>query len=319
MGSLWKSHAHLSFAAEVDSTPAVREPKLASTCGRRRVFARDATVGVGRLAGRETIFLRRGRLAVAFVLSLAGAAPARAGAFNPEAGHGVVIVTSTFTDGRGYVDGRGHAWRAPGYSKFELQAHVEIGVTDWLALLARPRFMNATSDAARGFDKMGLGSSEFGLQARLFRLGSWTFAAQALARSPSWPNNAFEDRGGLEGRLLIGYAFNLFGRSGYLDLEYGVRTRKGRADEFVWEETLGLRVAPKFLVLAQMFGQQSLESPKRMAARGAPLGSRMIKAQLGIVADLDAQWSIGASVFRSILVREGSSETGASLSAWRKF
>jgi hypothetical protein len=273
------------------------------------------------------------RAALAAVLCAASpCSPACAGAFNPAAGEGVAIVSTTFTDGRDYVDGAGRKWRAPRFSKFETQAHVEYGVTDWLAAIARPRFASIHEDGRKGFRGEGfrgegfrgegVGASEFGAQARLFGNGAWVAAAQALARTPASPGGRFstwEDRGGVEGRLLVGRSFAAFGVPGYLDMEVGVRTRGGRADEVVAEQTIGLRPTPALLVTLQTFSTQTIESQKRRLARGAPQGERRLKAQIGLVYDFASKWSIGAALSRTVYVRDGARETGATFSLWRRF
>lgn len=247
-------------------------------------------------------------------------APARAGALNPPAGHGVVILATTFTKGGDYVDGRGRRWRTPPYSKFETQAHIELGLTDWLALVARPRYASLrTTIRRRDVVWRGLGASEFGLQARLATFAGWTLAAQALLRTPAAPQTGWEDRGGVEGRLLLGRSFSLFGLPAYVETQIGLRTRGGRASEWVGEDTLGLRLAPSLLLFAQGFVTHTIETTAQRIARGAPIGALHAKAQLGVVYDLAAGWSLGAAVFRTLVARDAALETGATLSAWRRF
>lgn len=268
-------------------------------------------------------FARVARICIwSIVLAVAASARAQAGAFNPAAGEGVAILSSNFTDGRDYVDGAGRKWRAPGFRKFEVQARLEYGLNDWLAAIAQPRFVSISEDGRKGFRGAGLGASEFGAQARLLRFGAWVVAAQALARTPAAPSGRFaqwEDRGGVEGRLLVGRSFSIFGAPGYLDIQIGARTRGGRADELVAEQTLGLRPTPRLLALAQLFAAQTLESARRRTLRGAPQGERRVKAQFGLIYDVTPQWALGVAVFRTVLIREGARETGATLSLWRRF
>lgn len=247
---------------------------------------------------------------------------ALAGAFNPQAGEGVAILAASFTDGRDFVDGAGRKWRAPVWRKFETQLHVEYGLTDWLAVVARPRLVSIREDGRKGFRGQGAGASEIGLQARLLRFCDWVVAAQAFARTPASPGGRFaqwEDRGGAEARLMIGRSFSAFGLPGFLDMQVGARTRGGRADEIVAEQTLALRPTPAVLVMLQAFATQSLESPRRLAARGAPGGARHLKGQIALVYDIAPKWSVSAAVFRTLLVRDGARETGATLAVWRRF
>ncbi|QLP97508.1 MAG: hypothetical protein HZY79_09040 [Rhodoblastus sp.] len=267
-----------------------------------------------------TCVLRLSALGLGLAVSAAG--PAAAGAFNPAAGEGVAILTAGFSDGRDFVDGAGRKLRAPGYRKFETQAHLEYGVTDWLAALARPRVAAIHEDGRKGFRGVGVGAGEFGVQARLWRAGGWVISAQALGRTPAAPGGRFagwEDRGGVEARLALGRSFSAFGSPAYLDAQIGVRTRGGRADELVAEQTFGLRATGTLLALAQIFTTRSLESVRRRTARGAPEGAVRVKAQLGLVYDVTPFWSLGAAAFRTVLVRDGARESGATLSVWRRF
>lgn len=247
------------------------------------------------------------------------ATDASAGAFNPPAGRGLAIVTASFAGADVFHDGAGRRIRAPAYRKFELQAHLEYGVTDWLAVIARPRLSSVTTDHARPIEANGLGASEIGVQARLWAPGDWSFAAQVLARTPAAPKSGFEDGGGVEARLMSGRRFALFGFPAFAETHVAVRSRKGRADEALVDTTFGVRVLPTVLVMSQSFVTQSLESPRRAWRRGAPLGSGHMKAQLAVVVDIARDWSIGAAVYRTLTARDASMETGASLSAWRRF
>ena len=120
-------------------------------------------------------------------------------------------------------------------------------------------------------------------------------------------------------QLLVGRSFSIFGLLGYLDIQVGARTRGGRADELIAEQTLGLRPTPRLLALVQVFTAQTLESARRRTLRGAPQGERRVKAQFGLVYDVTPQWALGVAVFRTVLIREGARETGATLSLWRRF
>jgi hypothetical protein len=242
-----------------------------------------------------------------------------AGAFNPKAGHGVILLTGTFSSASVFYDGYGRKFTTPGYSKFETQAHIEYGVTDWLAAIARPRVVSVVGGGSRPFERTSLGSSEFGAQALLWTPGSWSFAAQILARSPSAPSSSFEDRGGVEIRWMSGWSFSMFGMPAFGESHLALRTRGGRTSEAVVDSALGVRPTPKALVMLQTFVVQTLESPRRAWRRGAPLGSTSAKSQISLTYDLSPEWSVGAAYFRTIVTRDGAAEAGAALSLWRRF
>jgi hypothetical protein len=272
-----------------------------------------------------TSFLFMGRAIAASIVAGASfviSSSVQAGAFNPAAGEGVAILTTRFTDGRDFIDGAGRRWRAPRWRKFETQLHVEYGVTDWLAAIARPRVVSIHEDGRKGFRGGGIGASEIGLQARLWRTGDWAFAARVMARLPASPGGRFatwEDRGGVELSFALGRSFTLFGMAGFVDMEVGARTRGGRADEAIASQTVGIRPTEKLLVMIQSFSTQSVESPRRRALRGAPMGEWRITSQIGLVYEFAPKWSLGVAAHRTFLVRDGAQESGGSVSLQRRF
>ena len=243
---------------------------------------------------------------------LLAAGGARAGAFNPEEGRGLAIVTSTFSDASTFRDAAGRRPRGAGYDKFELTAYVEYGLTDRFALIAQPRLTTLRPDS-RAPQRSGVGASDVGLQAQLFRTGGWALSAQGLMSVPGPGRGPRDDRaGGAVARLSLGTGFDLAGRPGFAEATLGYRWRAGGAtDEATLEGKIGWRVAaPLTLVLAAL---------AKAGRDGAGQRPRTLRLEAGAVWDLAPAWSIALAVFATPHARRAGAERGVSASVWRRF
>lgn len=243
---------------------------------------------------------------------LAGLAAASAGAFNPDPGRGVAILTSSFADAPAWRDGAGRLFKAPGYGKFEASLHLEIGLTEWLAAIARPRFVATRTDAAPALSDHGPGASEFGAQAQILRSGGFVLAAQALARVPGGARSPLHDRrGGAEARLMAGSGFELAGRPAFAEAHVALRRRDGwRRNETLIDVTIGWRPRAPLLVMLQSFTTIETSGPRP---------ALWTKAQATMVWDLDARWSISLAGFATLHARRAPRERGVALGLWRRF
>ena len=243
---------------------------------------------------------------------IAGALAAQAGAFNPEAGRGLAILTSGFADAPAYRDASGRLFKAPGYRKFETVLHVEYGLTPWLAAIARPRFVATRLEASPGVSDHGLGASEFGAQAQILRADRFVLAAQALARIPGGKRSPLYDRGGGgEARLMAGASFEIAGRPAFAEAHVAWRRRDGgRMDEMLIDATLGWRPAAPLLVMLQSFTTIETIGPRRAA---------WTKAQATIAWDVTADWSVSLAGFATVHARRAPRERGVVLGVWRRF
>ncbi|MBL8589047.1 MAG: hypothetical protein JNK46_11010 [Methylobacteriaceae bacterium] len=246
-----------------------------------------------------------------FVL-LAGVVEGQAGAFNPSAGKGLAIVTSSFAAAPTYRDGAGRALRAPAYDKFEAVLHLEYGVPDWLAAIARPRIVATRLAAPLTARDSGLGVTELGAQAQLLRSERFVLAAQALARLPGGARSPLHDRaGGGEARLMAGATFDLAGRPGFAEAHVAWRRRDGgRLDEALIETTLGVRPFAPTLVMLQSFTTLELNGARR---------GRSTKLQASIVYDFSAAWSMSLAAFATAHAQRAPLERGVVIGLWRRF
>src|SRR5665213_2208422 len=72
------------------------------------------------------------------VLVFGSSGDADAAAFLEPAGQGQVIVTTSFTDSANAFDASGRLVPVASYRKFELNAWMDYGLTDWLTLIVDP-------------------------------------------------------------------------------------------------------------------------------------------------------------------------------------
>jgi hypothetical protein len=112
------------------------------------------------------------------------ASDALAGAWTLPEGDGQAIVTGTFSAApRGY-DGGGNAVDIPDYEKFEAQALIEYGVTDWLTAVVQPQLQRVEIAAPTDATRTGLGYTDLGARFRLWAGDYGVVSTQVLGRIP---------------------------------------------------------------------------------------------------------------------------------------
>ncbi|QGM98523.1 hypothetical protein [Methylocystis parvus] len=214
------------------------------------------------------------------LVSWAGAAsPAFAGAWLYPEGQGQLILSTTFADARNAYDASGRLMRTPSYRKFESQAYLEHGVTDWLTFVAQGGAMSfrgapapadhlnllieeakaglpLTVQAPPGTKYEGLGLGAAGVRLRLFSFGDYIFSAEGSLRAASDEARRFldmRDATQIDARILMGRAFELFGMTGFVDTQLAMRTRGQNGDEIRMDLTAGLRLLDRWMAMAQSF------------------------------------------------------------------
>ena len=254
---------------------------------------------------------------IAVLLSSSAAFP---GAWLMEQGHGQIVVTATPSSANEVFDGDRNLVPAPRYNKFEFQALFEYGVADWLTAIVSPGLQHIDIAAPVDARRTGLGYSEFGARARIAQGPNWVLSGQATTRVPGTfdsANPAAIGNNGIEQdvRILFGYSFTIGTWPAFIDLQLGQRFRLGDPpSEVRADATLGVRPAPQWLVLAQLFN---------VVSEGAapPLfpSSDYSKLQLSAVYDLTKQWSLQGGAFTTFRGRNALQENGLLVGAWYKF
>lgn len=195
-----------------------------------------------------------GRLALACALSALIPATAHAQAFPQGQGEGRVIASVIYSQSAKGFDDDGDVIDIPDYDKTEIYLLAEYGLTDDLTLLATPSFRAVSIEGAD--DSSGFGFTDLGARYRLVDGGNFVLSLQGLVRIPG---QKWQDRLAQIGQTdmeydLRGQAGLSFGQGHFAILESGYRLRAGDPpNEFHIDATLGIRAAPRFLLLANSY------------------------------------------------------------------
>jgi hypothetical protein len=180
-----------------------------------------------------------------------------AGAWTLEEGKGQVIVTGTVSQASDAFDSSRGLGSTPRYSKFELQGLVEYGLSQRFTMMVSPSLQYIDIASPTNASRGGFGYTEFGGRYRFMQGNDWVFSGQTLLREPGTDQATNPAAVGytdpeLDMRALFGQSFNVSGLPAYVDIQVGQRFRFGDPpDEFRFDATFGLYVAPKWLLLAQ--------------------------------------------------------------------
>jgi hypothetical protein len=310
MGSNRRVRARFS----VRKAPALRyPPQRELPLGKRGAHA---TRGAG--ARSRAAFLSRRCTAIALCL-LMMPSTALAGAWTLPQGSGQMTATATINAAeRAFVGSQ--LTRIPRYEKNELNALIEYGLSDRLTAIVNPSLQHIGIAAPTNATRNGFGYSELGGRYWLLGPGEWVASAQALVRIPGTHNHSNPAAIGhadpeADLRGLLGFNFKLGSMPGFVDLQLAYRYRAGAPpDELRADGTIGLRVAPKWLLLAQSFN---------VISRGAgspPFRSQEYsKAQFSVVYDITPSLALQVGGFTTFAGRNALQENAAILGVWYKF
>lgn len=270
--------------------------------------------------------IARAALGVAlWAATLASTRTAKAGAWNEEAGHGLVIADLSFSGGGLYFNGAGRLSRAAAYSKQEAIGYLEYGLTDDVTLIVKPSLsrVSAAVSTDRSLEtnrSFGLGATEAAAQLHLLTFGPAVLAVQGGFRLPGTTsrdnpanigNTAYE----AEGRALGGYSFDLGAVPAFVDVEAAYRMRSGGASaEWHVDLTVGVRPVPRLALLVQSFNVLC-------DGRGTSWFPASSYSKLGIAAiyDIDERWSLETGMFQTIMGIGALRERGAHVAVWYRF
>lgn len=259
--------------------------------------------------------------AILIALAIAWAGPAFGGAFTLEPGETKLFLTGIMNAGDHYFDGSGRLRKREIYRKYDVQLYGEHGLKDGLTLFGSAGLQRIHAEDRGMHDREGLGRTEFGLRQRVFEGGGWIASVQAsaiVAGAKKGPDIAVvgETDDQLDGRFLVARNFEIFGRHGFFDLQAGYRLRGGDpADEIRLDATLGLRVAPRWLLMAQSFntiGAGTWSGPYA-------LRQRIAKLQGAAMFDLTERWSLIGAAFFTPAGCDALDERGATFGVGLKF
>lgn len=258
---------------------------------------------------------------VGFVLGLLSVpSAASAGAWTLPQGTGQWLATITAASSTNYFEGHGLT-STPRYDKDEAQLLIEYGLTDRLTAILDPGLQHIEIAAPTSTQRTGLGYTEFGARYGFVQDPSWVLSGQATLRVPGTDDTSNPAAVGYTDveadlRLLLGHSFTLADMPAFFDLEVAERVRTaGYPSEFRADATLGVKVLPRWLLLAQSFNVISEGSGISIFG-----GSyEYYKLQLSAVYELTPTWSLQGGGYTTYAGRNALQENGLIFGAWHKF
>lgn len=193
-------------------------------------------------------------------------------------------------------------------------------MTEGVAALIKPALQSSTLGVPENQRYTGLGDSEIGAQARLWRDELSVLAMQADVRAPSTAgatNNwlAGSKAADFDLRLLLGKNIAVGPFAAFVDLSGGFRFCGGPApNEAHADLTLGFYMTPGLMLLAQSFNIQSAPSNNTAYPQWA-----QSKAQFSLVTSLNDDWRAQFGGFTTVAGQNAYREMGALLAVWRRF
>lgn len=249
----------------------------------------------------------------ALALACSAAAPASAGAWPQRKGEGLLLTGFSL-----------HWLEAPGGSslrKAEYSFYSEYGLTSRVTLIGRLAVQSLEEVRVSGDEEVfsnalwAIGGTEAAVRVRLASPGRWMVSAQALRTFRSGGENRTNARfgtggGDVEARLLLG---RFFGRDSFADIQLARREKAGGAGgEWRADITAGTALSDRWRVMAQTY---SLHADARPDAAGYA-GHR---AQLSVIYDVPAGFSVSLAALGTLSARNLADERAAMMTLWRRF
>ncbi|CAN5197559.1 hypothetical protein BH10PSE13_BH10PSE13_04460 [soil metagenome] len=241
---------------------------------------------------------------------------ALADGFTQPAGHGQVIVTSIYSNSAKGLNANGDAVDRDDYQKTEIYVAAEYGVTDDLTLIATPSLRFVSIDNADSTS--GLGYTELGARYRLYNKGSLSLSLQGTGRIPGARRQDVVAQIGstnyeIDMRAQAGYGF---GNGHFISASGGYRIRyDDPANEWKLDLTLGLRVAPKFIVMAFSSNTFADGKGRRIFAQDFRYHNLFLTGAY----DLSDKITVQAGVVGTVAGVNALRERGGTVGIWYKF
>lgn len=253
------------------------------------------------------------------LLAMSWTTGAHAAAWTQEQGKGQIIVTGIYSQsGRGY-DRDGNVIDVRDYTKNEVYALFEYGVTDDLTLIVNPSLRHVGVEGP-GDDSTGLGYTEIGARYRVAASGSWVFSGQATFRIPGEEReDNIAQIGSTESEIdlrgLVGTGFTIGQANAFVDLQAGYRIRNGEPpNEYKIDATFGIRPTPRLLLLAQSFNTIS-------DGRGRGIFDRYRYYNLYVSGayDITPRWTLQLGGLMTLAGENALRERGLFAAVWYRF
>jgi hypothetical protein len=243
------------------------------------------------------------------VALLVYAQPAFGGAWTMDQGKGQITFSALVSQAEQSFDTSGNLQSTPRYRKVEAEALLEYGVTGRLTAMLGPGFQHIDIAPPTGASRTGAGFTDFGARYRVMQGSDWVLSVQGMARVPGTSDAGNPAAVGytgaeLDARVLFGKSFNAAGLPAFIDLEAAQRFQDASPNEFRFDATLGIRLAPRWQLLGQSFTV--------IAESGDTLipSYNYSKLQLSAVYDLTPRWSVQLGGFATVLGHNALQENG---------
>ena len=257
---------------------------------------------------------------VAAVVPMATAA--LSAAWTLEKGRTQTMVTSTFTYGDHGFDKDGKLVTVPEYRKFELTGVMEYGVRPWLTAIGRAQIEQETFDTyvpEAGYATTTEAQGSIGGGARIRLLNGQVGPAGYVVSTEATVSSGEMDTAGLAGasegaeidvRGLVGVSAEAWGRPVFADLQVGYVKRfdDSEDDEVKIDATLGAKITPKWMVLAQSFSTVSVGGAQNYH-----------KLSASVVRQVSPRLRLEVGAFRTMAGQDALQETGGRLGFWWNF
>lgn len=255
------------------------------------------------------------RLAAALVgaAALFASSPALAGAWPLAPGESQLIVKYERGVADRAFDPDGRLRDMPGERREDyLSAFYERGLTDRLTLQARA---GLTRGRDAFVDYQGRGPTELGLRWAVRRDARTPVSLYLGVIEPGEGRNGGfpapdADGPDYEIRALAGRSGTWRDRSVFAEAQVARIVRSRLPDETRLDATLGVHLAPRWLLLGQTYAGRADAETYR---------SRFQKAELSIVRELGDDWRLQAGWRATIAGREAAADHGPVLALWRRF
>jgi protein XagA len=271
-------------------------------------------------------------LLLAALLSSALPACVHAGAWTLEASTGQLILTTLYYRADDLFTRGANRRSFPNdgeFTKVEFNPYLEYGLLNDLTLVSDffLRYLES-SDRFSSDTNFGFADPEIGLRYRLSPPSFTTvWSVQGLVKLPVSSSSArpalSNKQTDFEARLLVGRGFSLGSGSAFWNLEVAYRYRNGGpADEIRLDGTFGYYPAPKWLLMAQLFGTQGLRNSASTSSGGNPTiqpDYDLYKGQVSVVYQLTPAVRAQLGYTRDLFGRNTGAGNAVLAALWLKF
>jgi len=254
-----------------------------------------------------------------FAVTAPGAA--LAAAWTMPQGTGQWLAGFTAATSTEYFNGSGLAL-IPRYNKDEAQFWMEYGITDRFTAIVDPGLQHVDIASPIDASRTGLGYTEFGGRYEFLEADGWVLSGQATLRVPGTTNTTNPAAIGYtdveaDFRALIGHNFQVGDWPAFFDLEIAQRERSaGLPSEFRTDATLGVKVLPQWLLLAQSFNVVSEGAGNTLYTGGS---YDYFKLQLSAVYSLTPTWELQGGGYTAYAGRNALQENALIFGVWHQF